>query len=120
MFVIENKRGLIEVIENSLNDRNQDVVESQNLNDTAVRFKLLIDQSDDDSMMRLLFLHRIIDQRRTRVMKFSDFPDDREDQKTNIISRVKVAAQSGDTIVLSQTESLNESFYDLFNLVETI
>eukprot|EP00937_MAST-01D_sp_MAST-1D-sp2_P002648 g2648.t1 len=114
-FVEANRRGMVDTIVDSLADKNQDDASCGNLNDTAVRFKLLIDQSDDDSMMRLFFLHNVMDHQHTRVLKFSDFPDDKEDQKTSIISRVKVAAQTGDTIVLSQTESLNESFYDLFN-----
>ena len=33
----------------------------------------------------------------------------------NLVSNVKHAALGGDTVVLSESDAINESFYDLFN-----
>ena len=52
----------------------------------------------------------------TEVLKLSQFPEEESNRKVDVISQVKWAAEKGKTVILSQTESINESFYDLFNL----
>jgi hypothetical protein len=81
------------------------------------RYKLIIDESSDDSMIRLLQNHGLVDfeKRGAEIFKLSDFPEDGEIQKVNLVSGVKYAALQGQLVVLSQTETVNESFYDLFN-----
>jgi len=83
------------------------------------RYVLLIETTNDDSILRLLRTSRDLDLvaggRRCTVLKLSDFSDDSTLQQANVISRAKYAANKGELIVLSQTERINESFYDLFN-----
>ena len=108
-------RNTIEVLRESLSDLSlaqsgdSDGVESE------VRYKLIIDTSEDDSVTRLLFMHGVLDQSLTRTFTCSDFPDDGDIQKVHIISAIKHAAMEGKTVILRQTDDINESFYDLFN-----
>ncbi|KAJ8607696.1 hypothetical protein CTAYLR_007308 [Chrysophaeum taylorii] len=83
-------------------------------NNTA-RYKLIIDESVDDSMTRLLQCDGLIDVDYHDLFKLSDFPEDGDVQKVNIVSGVKYACLQGRRVVLSQTEPINEAFYDLFN-----
>eukprot|EP00117_Sycon_ciliatum_P002930 scpid215/ scgid3933/ E3 ubiquitin-protein ligase RNF213 len=80
-----------------------------------VRYKLIIDESEDDSMTRLLFHYKILDEARTRCFTCSDFTGDSELQQINLVSSIRHAALEGSTAVLSESDAINESFYDLFN-----
>jgi hypothetical protein len=74
------------------------------LNDTAVRFKLIFDDTDDQSAVRLLFHLNILDKKNTEVFELSDFPEDKTDyQKSKTISAIKLAMQQGKTIFLINT-----------------
>jgi hypothetical protein len=82
------------------------------------RYKMLIDTTADDSILRVLRLRKHLDvcgRSKPVTLKLSDFTDDSALQQVTLVSSVKAAAENGDTVVLSQTESVNESFYDLFN-----
>lgn len=95
----------------------------QALSDTPIsRYKLLIDTTSDESILRRLQSRRDLDTVRgdgTRcgasVLKLSLLPEDSGLQQVNLVSSTKYAAEKGETVVLSQTETINESFYDLFN-----
>ena len=83
------------------------------------RYKLLIDTTVDDSILRVLRARHDLDVgvegQTTSVLKLSDFPEDTGLQQVTLVSSVKYAAEQGGTVVLSHTEKVNESFYDLFN-----
>jgi MoxR-like ATPase len=74
------------------------------------RYKLVIDTTTDDSILRAL--QSILS---ATTVKLSHFPEDSAIQQINAISQVKWAAEKGEVVLISQTESINESFYDLFN-----
>lgn len=74
------------------------------------RYKLVVDTTIDDSILRAL--GRMLG---ASTVKLSHFAEDSLTQQINAISAVKWAAEQGELVVLSQTESINESFYDLFN-----
>jgi hypothetical protein len=78
------------------------------------RYKLVIDTTADDSVLRAL--HRVLNvDGACEILKLSQFSGDTGVQSINVISRVKWAAEKGQLVLLSQTERINESFYDLFN-----
>lgn len=79
------------------------------------RFKLVIDCTEDDSILRLLSKSGIVEMNRKSLHKLSSLPDDVEFERIRLVSGVKFAAMQGNFAVLSQTEPVNESFYDLFN-----
>ncbi|KAL1518601.1 hypothetical protein AB1Y20_002889 [Prymnesium parvum] len=79
------------------------------------RYKLIIDTTLDDSVLRMLHNQGHLGSQ-THLLKLSNFAEDAGLQQVNLISRVKYAAEKGEVVTLSQTESCNESFYDLVNL----
>ena len=79
------------------------------------RFKLIIDESEDDSIMRLLSIEGAVDLSKRYLFKLSSMPEGAELEKSRLVSGVKYSALQGITAILSQTEPVNESFYDLFN-----
>ena len=79
------------------------------------RFKLIIDCTEDDSILRLLSKSGVVETTRRSLHKLSNLPDDVEFERIRLVSGVKFAAMQGSFAVLSQTEPVNESFYDLFN-----
>ena len=104
-----DQRHVLEVIQDSLKDHPQDWAENE------VRYKLLIDPSEDDSLVRLLFSFDVLKRENTRIFMCSDFPEDGEIQKVNTIAAIRHSAFQGHTVVMSQTDDIHESFYDLFN-----
>jgi len=79
------------------------------------RYMLIIDPSEDNSAIHLLFTFGDLDWKNTRVYVCSSFPGDSDLQNINTIAGVKHSAIQGHTILMSQTDSIHESFYDLFN-----
>ena len=106
------QRRTLEILRDSLEDRPQ---EKQVLGENEVRYKLIIDPSEDGSLVRLLFSFGILKRDKTRIFVCSDFPDDGELEKINTIAAIRHSAVEGHTVLLNQTDSIHESFYDLFN-----
>ena len=79
------------------------------------RYKLIIDSTEDDSIMRLLGATDVVDLSRKSLFKLSQMPEEQELERLHLVSGVKFSAIQGRLAVLSQTEPVNESFYDLFN-----
>lgn len=51
--------------------------------ENEMRYKLIIDSSEDGSLVRLLFSTGVLDRKNTKVYMCSDFPGDSELQKVN-------------------------------------
>ncbi|XP_065828093.1 uncharacterized protein [Oscarella lobularis] len=109
------RRNIIKILKDSLQEKSLAHCGDDEGAEAEVRYKLIIDTSEDDSMARLLFQHGVLEKASTRIFSCSDFPGDDEIQKVHIISAIKHAALEGQTVILSQTDDINESFYDLFN-----
>ena len=73
------KRNILTVLKDSLRDRPSQ--EGQDLAENEVRYKLIIDPSEDDSLVRLLFFMGVLDRENTRMYVCSDFPGDSQIQK---------------------------------------
>lgn len=106
------KRGIIDILCDSLQDRPQN---QETITENEVRYKLIIDPSEDDSLARHLFTFGILKRYSTRIFVCSDFPGDSEHQKINTIAAIRYSMMKGHTVVLIQTDDIHESFYDLFN-----
>lgn len=72
-------RNILEVLKNSLEDRLQR--HGQDMAEAEVRYKLIIDPSEDDSLMRLLFSFGVLKREETRMFVCSDFAGDSQLQK---------------------------------------
>jgi hypothetical protein len=83
------------------------------------RYKLIIDESDGESAVHLLFQTGIIDRdpNRTTVFRMSDFPDDVDNDLRNveILSTIKLCMETGKTILMINTGRIHGSLYDVFN-----
>ena len=75
-------RNIIEILQKSLTDKlspsNHDTL-------NEVRYKLIIDPSEDESVTRLLFMFGILTRENTRTYICSDFLGDGQLQKVNQI-----------------------------------
>ena len=75
------QRNVIEILQESLQDKpNHSLHGNQKVYDD-VRYKLVIDPSEDDSLSRLLLMYKILDPTKTRTFMCSDFPEDSQLQK---------------------------------------
>ena len=85
------QRSIIEILRNSLADKpyvsqiTTNKVMASSLDDTQneVRYKLIIDPSEDESITRLLFMFDILKRDNTRSYMCSDFLGDGQLQKVN-------------------------------------
>ena len=83
------------------------------------RYKLIIDESEDESAVRLLFQTGILnsDASLTRVFHMPDFPDDAKNDLKNVevLSEIKLCMETGKTILMINTGRIHGSLYDVFN-----
>ncbi|CAF3701639.1 unnamed protein product [Rotaria sp. Silwood1] len=83
------------------------------------RYKLIIDESEDESAVHLLFQSGLLssDPKRTTVFRMSDFAEDinNELRNTEILSNIKLCMETGKTILMVNTERIHGSLYDVFN-----
>jgi hypothetical protein len=83
------------------------------------RYKLIIDESDDESGINLLLQTGIIDSdlNRRTIFRMSDFADDINNELHNveILSTLKLCMETGKTILMVNTGRIHGSLYDVFN-----
>ena len=106
------RRSILKVIQDSMTDCPQ---ATEHLTENEVRYKMIIDSSEDGSLVQLMFHFGVLNRQRSRMFMCSDFPDDGEVQKINTIAAITHSAINGHTVIMSQTDDIHESFYDLFN-----
>lgn len=75
-------RSVLAVMKNSLETHRKDLSA-----ENEVRYKLIIDSSEDESVIRFLFSFGILQRKTTRVYFCSKFPGDGEAQKVCYSSR---------------------------------
>lgn len=71
--------SILHVMKKSLDDLS--IRESNSIHSSAqseVRYKLIIDCSEDNSLVRLLFKHGMLRRENTRIYICGDFPGDKE------------------------------------------
>ena len=71
-------RTTLEILQDSLNDCSQQA-NPQN----EVRYKLIVDPSEDDSLARLLFTFDLLKRTKTHIFVCSNFPGDSSHQKVS-------------------------------------
>ena len=104
-------RHPMRVLQNALSESQREPSSRYNL----PRYKMIIDETNDDSVMRLLRASNIVNPSHSFHM-LSGLEEGAEFEQLNLVSKVKFAAQQGDkTVVMSQVEAVSECFYDLFN-----
>jgi hypothetical protein len=82
----------------------------------ANRHIMLLDKTESESAISLLFELGLLNRRTTHICAVSDFPEDATDlRRSELVARVKTAAESGATVLLIGSGPIQSSFYDLFN-----
>ena len=83
------------------------------------RYKLIIDESEDESAINLLLQTGILnsDPSQTTIFRMSDFSDDVNNELRNveILSTIKLCMETGKTILMVNTSRIHGSLYDVFN-----
>ena len=79
------QRHILDILRDSLADRPNKANRTEN----EVRYKLIVDPSEDDSLVRLLFTFGVLDRQSTRVFVCSDFPGDTHLQKVLSLQLMK-------------------------------
>ena len=74
------RRSILEVLKESLGDRPKG-----NRDENEVRYKLVIDPTEDNSLIHLLIAFGVLDRQKTRIYVCSDFPGDSQIQKVSVI-----------------------------------
>ena len=69
-------RNVLDVLRESLADHPRDLSA-----ENEVRYKLIIDSSEDESLVRLLFSFKVLDRKKTRLYVCSRFLCDAENEK---------------------------------------
>jgi len=91
-------------------------IDPSRMNETIVRYKLVLDETDDDSATRLLFQCGLLHRESTLVYDLSNFPDDDNDViRSTLICNIKHAMVHGKTVLLMHTGPIHGSLYDLLN-----
>lgn len=85
------------------------------VNASETRYPLIIDECADDSILRILNSDGLLELSKNSLFKLSSLSEDANVERLSLVSGVKFAASKGSKVVLSRTDSVNESFYDLFN-----
>ena len=75
-------RRILEVLKDSLKDRPQQ--QGKDMAEAEVRYKLIIDPSEDDSLVRLLFSFEVLQREKTHIFMCSDFPGNTQLQKVTL------------------------------------
>ena len=102
-------RSIIQILQESLSEHPVSRKENE------ARYILVIDPSEDESVVRFLFSFNVLQKERTRMFFCSSFPGDGELQHVSTIAAIIQSASKGHTVLLCQTDAIHDSFYDLFN-----
>jgi hypothetical protein len=85
-------------------------------NHSAFRHIMIIDKTDTECSISLLFEMKLLNPETTDICHLADFDDDvHERQKIELAAKIKHAVEQGRTVILSNAQSVYSAFYDLFN-----
>lgn len=110
-----NARSVVDVVRDAVTDATADR-KSRQEDATFVRYLLVLDDTDDDSAVRLLSQCGVVDLATTRVQVLSDFEEDRTERyQTLVVKSIKDAMRKPGTLVLMHASAIHGSLYDLLN-----
>lgn len=76
------ERGIIDILKDSIDDKSTG---GHGRPVEEVRYKMIIDSSEDESVSRMLLMFGILDEKHTQTFMCSSFPQDREVQKVRLV-----------------------------------
>jgi hypothetical protein len=94
----------------------EDSDEGADPNNSHFRHLLLLDRTESNSAVSLLFDHNLLRREQTEVISMSDFSlDDNDVKRSETAARIKSAVEHGKIIVLVNCSRVFSALYDLFN-----
>ena len=78
------RRNVIEILKESLQDTPNSRSKGDQQMHNDVRYKLIIDLSEDESLPRLLLMCKILHPEKTKIFTCSDFPEGSQLQKARL------------------------------------
>lgn len=101
----------------SLKQSLQDTVD-ENADATAAhcRYTMIIDPTDSEAAIDLLFAMKLLDHSFTNVVSLSDFPEDATPtRQTAVLAQIKHAIETGACLLLKNSAPLQSALYDVIN-----
>ena len=110
-------RPNLETILDSIQDNNRATEGSsgKNLNDMWVRFKLLVDTTEDGSMLQLLRQMEIPCFKDISVLSLSALSKGDRLMPVTVVSQIVAAMETGKTVWLTNTREIDACLFDVFN-----
>ena len=110
-------RQKLDVVVDSILDNNRATAgaSGKNLNDMWVRFKLLVDNTDDGSMLQLLKHSGIAQLKDVQVFSLSALSQGDELMPVTVVSQITAAMETGRTVWLTNTRAIDGCLFDVFN-----
>jgi hypothetical protein len=100
------------------------VTDGARLNETIVRFKLVIDGTADDSGLRLLQYLGVLPLAKLSVLDLTQYPQASEDDaaiaRSQVVANVRMAMANGTPTALMYASAIHGSLYDVLNQVRRL
>ena len=79
--------SILDILKDSLQDHAKSETDAVHSSiQSEVRYKLIIDPSEDDSLVRLLFMYGVLEEKKTRLYICSDFAGESQLRVSSITS----------------------------------
>ncbi|KAJ9446521.1 hypothetical protein DIPPA_20689 [Diplonema papillatum] len=110
-------RPTLDVVVESLNDNNRatDSSTGKNLNDMWVRFKLIVDTTDDGSILQHMLNADLPQLSGVNVLSLSTLSSADSLNPLSVVSQVTAAMESGQTVWLTNTRAIDSCLFEVFN-----
>lgn len=104
---------VVDSLKESLNDS---VDEDTDVTAAHCRYTMVIDPTDSEAAIDLLFAMKLLDHNFTKVVTLSDFPDDATPtRQTAVLAQIKHAIETGACLLLKNSAPLQSALYDVIN-----
>lgn len=97
----------------SINDK---LIEGSDPTAAHCRYTLVVDPTDCEAGVDLLFGLRLLDLAETKIITLSDFPEDASPTMTTAaLAQIKICIEEGKTLLLINSACLQSALYDVIN-----
>lgn len=104
---------VVDSLRESLEDRLADGTDPTSAH---CRYTLVVDPTDCEAGVDLLFALKLLDQASTKIVSLSDFPEDASPTMTTAaLAQIKKCIEDGETLLLVNSAPLQSALYDVIN-----
>eukprot|EP00755_Sulcionema_specki_P004509 Sspe_Gene.4523::Locus_1489_Transcript_1_1_Confidence_1.000_Length_17782::g.4523::m.4523 len=118
----EHLRHKLDIVIDSIKDNNRatEGTSGKNLNDMWVRFKLIVDNTHDGTILSLLKQTKVSQFDDVRVLSLSALSQADELMPVTVVQQITAAMETGKTIWLTNTREIDACLFDVFNQSYTV